>query len=86
MQIILLVHEHLPLPQQVEDGFIGLALAMLLQDGFANQLSGHLLVNGRDRGHISQFNNLRTSAIRLFSARSRSRLSSYLLLFVATTP
>ena len=38
------------------------------------------------RDHISHFNNLKTSAMRRFSARSRARRSSYRLLFVATTP
>ena len=47
--IILLVQQRLADAQFVQHGFVGVALAVLFQDGFAEHLGGHLLFDAADR-------------------------------------
>ena len=43
VRVILLMHQRGLIAQQFQHGLVGLALAVLFEDGFAEQVSGHLL-------------------------------------------
>ena len=48
--VVLLMREGVAHTQFVEDGVVGVALAVLFEDGLAEQLGGHLLVGGEVGG------------------------------------
>ena len=48
--VVLLVREGVAHAQLVEDGVVGVALAVLFENGLAEQLGGHLLVGGQVGG------------------------------------
>ena len=45
--IILLMQQRMAQTQFVKHGFVGVALAVLFENGFADHLSGHLLFDGQ---------------------------------------
>src|SRR5258706_9508630 len=45
MVIILLMQQRLPDPQFMQDGFVSVAFSVFLQDGLAEHLGGHLLLD-----------------------------------------